>query len=220
MTDKYAPIPDHAAALRQALLELAHSCWAGKPGPPASPYANQAEALARAIQNDLATAAGQAKWAAVINDRVDSVSLPVGVVLRLIVDAAALPAAKRQLADSEREANACWERVYSAHRIMQDHNVDYEKRSRKVLFELGITGEDGGKGKARVDHAVIADHYYALRCGEPNVLWDGEILPPHSHNDAVRIIEERYGLDWDSLRKAWRRKSIQVSIDAEVFPIK
>ncbi|MDX9718902.1 MAG: hypothetical protein RBT67_16165 [Thauera sp.] len=210
-------IPNHAEAVSRALLELARAYLAGPPGPGAYPADARAEDYARAIRRDLTTDAGRTHWFAVLDERVDGVTLPPAVLLRLLADAAALPHALRQMEAAERSSNACWERVDSACRIMREHDVDYEKRVRKALFELGLTGEAGGKGKARVDHHLIADHYYALRCGER---WEGQALPPHSHVDAVRIIEDRHGVDWESLRRAWRRKGIVVSTEAEVFPIK
>lgn len=157
--------------------------------------------------------------------RSESVSLPVGVVTRLIMDTRALAIAQGQLDDAhrlldaaERDASTCWERVFSANRIMRDHEADYGKRARLALFEFGLTGEQGGKGASRVDHELIADHYYVMRCG--GTLWEGQVLQPHSHDEAVCVIEARYGIDWESLRRAWRRKGIPVSTDAEVFPIK
>lgn len=211
---------DHNEAVSRALLGLARAYLAGKPGQGAYPAEARPEDYARAILRELQTDEGRAKWCALLEDRVDGVLLPPGVVLRMLADAVALPDVLRRLEASERDADTYWRRVDSAHRIMRDHRTDYEKRTRKALFELGMTGEVGGKGAARADHRRIAAHYHALRCGAPDVLWEGQILPPHSHADAVRVIELRYGVDWESLRRAWRRKGIVVSTEAEVFPIK
>lgn len=220
MTHPFPEIPAHADAVNDALLALARAYLAGKPGQGAFPAEARPEDYARAILRDLQTEAGRAERCAVLEDRVDGVLLPPGAVLRLLADAVALPDALRRLERAEDESRACWARVDSASRIMQNHAFDYDKRARRALFELGMTGEAGGKGAARVDHHWIAEHYYALRCGAPDALWEGQILTPHSHVDAVRVIEERYGVDWESLRRAWRRKGIFVSTDAEVFPIK
>lgn len=126
------------------------------------------------------------------------------------------------LGQAEQSASSCWERVDSALAIIRDTARPFDKRLRLAAYELELIGDQGGPGKDRVDHERIAAHYHTLRTGGGWIDEQGatEALAPLNHADAVLVIERTYSTDWESLRRAWRRKKIQVSTDAEAFPIK
>lgn len=134
---------------------------------------------------------------------------------------------QQALEQAQASADASWERLDSGATLMQPRLdsdgkvIRHDARLRSAAFELGLIGENAGEGGSRVDHEMIADHYYTLRTGG---IWPtpegGQYLEPHGHDDAVTIIETAHGVAWDSLRRAWRGKGIKVSTKAEVFPIK
>lgn len=211
-------IPNRDQAMNAALMAIAASFQTGKPGQckwPPEPL----EARARFILQELSKSQTREEFVTTLEERAEAVSLPVGVVIQLLLDAMQMPWV-------EQEHEACWgslkamfKQIRSAWKIMRDRKIKHDKRQRKALFELGLIGENGGFGTERVDHSYIASHYHALRLGAPNVMWEGKILSPHSHDCAVQVIEARYDIDWASLTKAWNRKKIQVDIKAKVFPI-
>jgi hypothetical protein len=210
-------IPSHNAAVNAALLAIASAFLAGKPGQGKWTH-ESVDLRAGYILRELINKQALESLAAEIEDRAEDVSLPVGVVVRLMLDAMKVPWLEQDHASLLGYEKQVRERFRSVRRIMKDRTLGHDRRMRKALFELGVIGEDGGAGADRVDHRHIANHYFALRTG--GSLWEGKKLAPHSHDAAVQVIETRYGIPWDSLQRAWRRKRIEVRTEAVVFPIK
>lgn len=212
-------IPNHNEAVNAALGALAEADLQGKPGQ--GKYLGETvDQRARFILQGLSNEGQRESHLAMLEDRAESVSLPVGIVVRLMLDAMEVPWLEREYESLRGFEKDVLNAMASARKIMKDRRLRHDKRMRKAIFELGLIGKKGGAGRERVDHRRMAHHYYALRRGAPDTLWEGEILAPHSHNDAVKVIEVRYGLDWDSLAHACNVKKIPLRTDAEVFPIK
>ncbi len=147
--------------------------------------------------------------------------LTVTEIAELVAEHEEARITRQALEHAKASADSCWERVDSAARIMRSRSISHDKRLSKAAFELGLVGENAGEGSSRVDHKMIADHYYTLRTRGMWPAAEGDQrLEPHSHDDAVTIVETAHKIGWDSLRRAWRRKGIEVSINAEIFPIK
>lgn len=212
-------IPNHDDAVNAALLAIAKAFQAGKPGQEEWP-AESVEERARFILQELGNEGQREGHVATVEDRAEAVSLPVAVVVRLMLDAMKVPGLVEGKNAMVAELRAVHELFRSARKIMNGRRLSHDKRQRKALFELGLIGEKGGAGAARVNHRRIADHYFALRRGDPKVRWEGEVLTPHSHNEAVQVIFDRHGIDWDALLRSCRNKGIKVRTEAEVFPIK
>lgn len=150
----HPPGMDHAEAVTHALLALARAYLAGKPGQGAYPAEARAEDYARAILREMQTDEGRAKRCAMLEDRVDGVLLPPGVVLHLLADAVALPDALRRLEASEREAEEFIGHVSRALEAFNDPRTKgAEAQARAAVRAIGITG------RRRDDRAAFLADY-------------------------------------------------------------
>lgn len=129
---------------------------------------------------------------------------------------------RRRLDESEKEANAAWKLIGSAGRIIRNKVGTAHKRHSDALYELGLIGEKHGQDRNDSKHQDAADRYFFLRTGGHE--WHkGELIhvKPRSHDDSVNAVMDEFNVnDWESLERTWRNKGIQVSYNAEVFPVK
>lgn len=129
---------------------------------------------------------------------------------------------RRRLADSKKEADIAWNLIGSAGRIIQKKEGTAHKRYSDALYELGLIGEKHGQDRSDSKHQEAADRYYSLRTGG-HKRHNGESIhvDARNHDDSVTAVMNEFNVrDWESLERTWRRKGIQVSYDAEVFPVK
>lgn len=129
---------------------------------------------------------------------------------------------RRRLADSEKEADIAWNLIGGAGRIIQKKEGTAHKRYSGALYELGLIGEKSGQDRSDSKHKDAADRYFFLRTGGYE-FHKGELInfDPCGHDDSVATVMDEFNVeDWGSLERTWRRKGIQVSYDAEVFPVK
>jgi len=180
------------AAIVAALRAIA-SAYAGRHGLPepspdarAAMYLNYPRALARQAQ-----AAGETS--------IDAVALAW-----LVAEANEARGLRNRLAASEAEADAAFRAVAAARKVLDSKIGDRASRQRDALYELGLLEAEGAKP---VDHALIAQHFLALRRGE---FWYGRLQAPMPHQAAVEAVEAEYGLAWDSITRACRRKGISL----------
>ncbi|MCB8747716.1 hypothetical protein LHU53_12455 [Rhodoferax sp. U2-2l] len=139
---------------------------------------------------------------------------------------------KDRLSQSKKEADEAWKRLASARRLLKKRPAkgtpEYRlygtahKRHSAALYELGLIGEAHGAERDDQKHNDAAERYYDLRTGgythQNGVLVK---IEPHGHDAAVDIVMDEFALnDWASLERAWRKKGIAVSYEAEVFPVK
>lgn len=154
-----------------------------------------------------------------LNDK--PVTISGAALMQLVRAAIRAPNLAESLRQSEAEADEFWGRWESARKIMKKPGKPHDTRARLALFELGLIGEEAGQGKSRVDHHGIAAHYALLRTG--GHYWGGggalERVGPHGHHAAVQMIEARYRIEWETLRRGCLRKGIKLCTKAEVYPI-
>lgn len=191
---------DHAAAVSRALLELARAYLAGKPGQGAYPAEARPEDYARAILREMQTEEGQAKWCAMIEDRVDGALLPPGVVLRLLADAVTLPDALRRLEGAEREAGEFVGLVSAALEAFNDPRTKgTEAQARAAVRAIGITG------RRRDDRAAFLADYERRLSGyfDPEA---GAHFPPVERDQALQQTAARFGKTPTAMHKAIARE--------------
>lgn len=194
------PGMDHAEAVTHALLALARAYLAGKPGHGAYPAEARAEDYARAILRDLQTEAGRAKWCAMLEDRVDGVLLPPGVVLRMLADAVALPDVLRRLEGAEREAEEFIGHVSRALEAFNDPRTKgTEAQARAAVRAIGITG------RRRDDRAAFLADYERRLSGyfDPEA---GAHFPPVERDQALQQTAARFGKTPTAMHKAIARE--------------
>jgi hypothetical protein len=159
------------------------------------------------------------------------VTLPAPVLIQLVADAIRATVLEAQKADAE-QINRNWSKRWREARAFMKSDVPTSKKYSVVLGMWGMIGDESGEGGNRRrkdrparDYARMARHYFelrvgkALRVGKKDTMFEGHIFEPHSHDDAVRIIELAYQIHWDALERACLRKKICLVTKAEVFPI-
>lgn len=194
------PGMDHAEAVSRALLALARAYLAGKPGQGAYPAEARPEDYARAILRELQTDEGRAKWCALLEDRVDGVLLPPGVVLRMLADAVALPDVLRRLEGAEREAGEFVGLVSAALEAFNDRRTKgTEAQARAAVRAIGITG------RRRDDRAAFLADYERRLSGyfDPEA---GAHFPPVERDQALQQTAARFGKTLTAMHKAIARE--------------
>jgi hypothetical protein len=184
------------------------------------PEADQT-ASARFVLQQIST--NQAGTLADISDA--PVTIPAPVLIQLVADAIRAPVLEAQKADAEKINRAWLKRWFEARAFMKT-DVPTSKKYSVVLEKWGMIGNESGKGGSRrwknrpaKDYARMARHYFALREGKKDAMFEGQIFEPHSHHDAVMIIEQAYQIGWDEFKRHCTEKNIFLDKKSRLFPI-
>lgn len=212
-------IPGHDEAVNSALVAIAEAYQTGKPGYPEWP-AEPVEARARHILQELRNERTRAGHVEMLEDRVDTVALPVGALVRLLLDAMDLPEMAMQNEIHKREADERFSQRTKMLEMVRHGFGAANQRYAAALRVDGLLAGEHGEGRTGRNWQAIADRYFGLRTGCHRHDADGVLrkIEPHSHADAVELIEDEQGISWESIERQWRRHAIAVSYSAEVFP--
>lgn len=205
-------------AIKNALLALVRA-YRARHAPAAD--ATDDAVIARFVFLQIQNPHGAESLGASLDDEPGEVAVAPSVLIALIQSALYAQYLEPQLANSKREANEAWGALMGARRVMESKaNGTTRERQNKALKRLGMLKPAHNKGAVRRMYEEAADLYYSLRCGGLGHV-DGALqqIEPHSHDEAVLKVEKFARIGWDDLRRKWRLHRIEVSTEAEVFPI-
>lgn len=217
-----------AQTLRAALQSLYEVYLARMAGAPDLPSNDQA---ARYLLQQIHSPFGRESTGKCL-DEVQACQIQPSVLITLVHTLLESRHLKIALADADKGVDGAVRIWADAKKILQKRPLkgtpEYRlygtahKRHSAALYALGLIGEAHGEGRQDDWHQEAAAHYYLLRAG--GGCWrDGGCVEvkPIGHDAAISIVMQEFDIqDLQNLERAWRRKGIEVSYDAEVFPIK
>lgn len=191
---------------------------------PAADADDDAE-IARFLLQEINNPNGAESLSSSLDDKPGVVSIAPSLLIALFRSALQAQSLDRLLANSTREADEAWLRIDDAHRIMSSKaNGSTGERQSKALKRIGLGRQPRNKGGVKPLYRQAADLYFNIRSGGLGglVTIDGVLqqIGPHSHDEAVAIVEKLARISWSDLNRAWKRHGIQVRTRAQVFPIK
>jgi len=174
--------------------------------------------------------------------------LTLGEIARLFEQTETYPRLKRDAAHYKDEADGMWQRICEAKNKIRDTSVDYKQRQSAALLHLGIRNSK----RRGADCERIAGRYHTLRMGDFISFKHDEVkelgsrllrvdtdrshgvlvnndphrrffkIKPHSHDEAVAVIQAVYKLEWRSFLELCRLEGVSHLIQpkADCYPRK
>lgn len=207
-------------AIKAALLALVRA-YRARHAPAAD--ATDDAVIARYVLQQIQNPDGAKDLGASLDDKPGVVNIAPSVLIVLIQSALSAKELERRLADSEREANEAWGAIGTVKAIMASGRGTPAERSAQALRAVGALAKPHNEGAVNPKYRAAADLYFNLRSGGLGglVCIDGELklIKPHSHADAVAIVNREFNIEWQSLQRVCRRHGIALKTRAAAFPV-